>query len=169
MAETKKRGDMQTIFRRRWFLMVTGMWLLVFGRPGFTVGQAQTGSNPPLQIESLSSRPDMVSGGDALLRVRTSRAVALEQVKVALNGEDVTGKFKPESDTHSLMGLVENLREGKNQLIATAGTARTELSLVDYPLAGPILYRPQIHPFICNIDGFALYGLTQALDSNCST
>jgi hypothetical protein len=61
MAETKKRGDMQTIFRRGWFLMVTGMWLLVFGRLGFTVGQAQTGSNPPLQIESLSSRPDMVS------------------------------------------------------------------------------------------------------------
>src|SRR5262245_3113144 len=69
------------------------------------------------KIEVLSSRPYMVSGGDALVRVTVKRKdVRLGKVRIELNGINVTGAFHADAGARTLTGLVTGLREGKNQL-----------------------------------------------------
>ncbi len=46
------------------------------------------------RIEVLSGRPDMVAGGDALVRVTVRKQhVEASDMRVELNGADVTGAF----------------------------------------------------------------------------
>ena len=53
-----------------------------------SVGRAADG----LQLRVLSSRPDMVSGGDALVRVELLGATGAGDVKLTVNGADATAK-----------------------------------------------------------------------------
>ena len=64
----------------------------------------------------LSSRAELVSGGDALVRVETA---AREGVQVRLNDLDVTPSFQLSKDGSGLVGLVTGLRNGENELVAT--------------------------------------------------
>src|SRR5690606_12301042 len=65
------------------------------------VGCASTGALAPglaargngLEIRTLSSRPDLVSGGDALVEIRTADGVDLAAATVSLNGADVTDRL----------------------------------------------------------------------------
>src|SRR5205823_1558873 len=83
--------------------------------------QADTGG-----ITVLSSRPDLVSGGDALLAVNGDGLITL-------NGADVTAAFKPVSGGKRI-GLVEGLKLGAN--ILKAGDA--SLTLTNHPISGPV-------------------------------
>ena len=47
-----------------------------------------------LEIRTLSSRPDMVSGGDALVEVKAPAGAQLSQLTLTLNGKDVTSRLK---------------------------------------------------------------------------
>jgi len=47
-----------------------------------------------IQLRVLSSRPDMVSGGDALVRVDLPAGMAARDVKLTVNGTDATAKLK---------------------------------------------------------------------------
>ena len=66
-----------------------------------------------IDVTVLSSRPDQVSGGDALVRVDAPRGL-LDKLAVLRNGEDVTAAFTRDGD--GLQGLVEGLRDGENTL-----------------------------------------------------
>jgi hypothetical protein len=114
-----------------------------------------------LSLRTLSSRPDMVSGGDALVEVRG----AAKGVKLTLNGKDVSGDLRLDPASHSLRGLVKGLEVGKNTLTAIAGGAKTSLTLTDYPVAGPILSGPHISPYECRTEES---GLGKPLDADCS-
>jgi len=52
-----------------------------------------SGGVHPVGISVLSSRPDLVTGGDALVRVTVPGSAGLDQVSVTLNGQDVTAAF----------------------------------------------------------------------------
>jgi len=59
------------------------------------------------RIEVLSSKPYMVSGGDALVRVTVKdRDVSLRKVRIELNGANVTGAFVADASARTLTGLV---------------------------------------------------------------
>ena len=60
-------------------------------------------------IETLSSAPDQVSGGDVLVRIHVPGKRPLERLRVFRNEEDVTDAFTPEPGRHSLVGLVDGL------------------------------------------------------------
>jgi hypothetical protein len=80
-----------------------------------------------IAIRALSTKPDMVSGGDVLIGVEGD-ARALEGLSVSLNGADVTPKFK--SDGGRLVGLVDGLKPGPNTVEVRGkrgATARTSL------------------------------------------
>jgi hypothetical protein len=114
-----------------------------------------------LSIQALSSRPDMVSGGDALIEVRgATRGVAL-----TLNGKDVSGDLKLDPTSHTLRGVVSGLALGRNTLAAKAGAASASLTLTNYPIAGPILSGPHIQPYECRTEES---GLGKPLDADCS-
>ncbi len=119
------------------------------------VAQAQPPSRQQFALSVLSSRPDQVSGGDALVRVDVPHTVPLHQVTVLRNGEDVTAAFAPAADGRALEGLVEGFDVGDNELVAqTNGRGRgrpdpARLEIVNHPIEGPIFSGPHQQPFVC--------------------
>lgn len=132
---------------------------LVMGALGLLT--ACGGVGPAYEVDVVSSKPYLVSGGDALVRVH-----APDGTTITLNGVDISDSFRPAYGT--LLGLVEGLAEGANTL--TVGT--TELELTNYPAAGPMISGPHEEPFICGVAeaNVALTGesLGEPLDEDCS-
>ncbi|MDH3319984.1 MAG: DUF6351 family protein, partial [Betaproteobacteria bacterium] len=107
------------------------------------------------RIEVLSSRPDMIAGGDALVRVTVRKKhVKLSDVRVELNGADVTGAFTADPAAGTLTGLVTGMRLGRNELEVDAkgkgkGRADADIKLTNYPIEGPIISGPHEQPYVC--------------------
>lgn len=150
--------------------------------PPASPGVGSNGGTPPsttpaaFEIKTLSSYPDMVSGGDTLLQVRAPEGMALDKVRVSLNGKNVTSQLRTRDEgARTLRGLVTGLTEdagsatGSSNLVVAVNvddaTQRTELKLVNFPIAGPILSGPHISPYECRT---VQNGLGAALDDNCS-
>ena len=131
--------------------------------PGTFVSAQRTSSN--IVITTLSSRPDMVSGGDALIEVRRGAAAQSARVVVTLNGNVVTNAFRVDTERGALVGLVEGLRNGANTITASAGGHRAQLQITNYPITGPIVSGPHLTPFMCRTEEA---GLGPPQDANCS-
>ncbi|HUE87039.1 MAG TPA: DUF6351 family protein [Vicinamibacterales bacterium] len=110
-------------------------------------------------ISVLSSRPDMVSGGNALIQV----APAAASIKVLVNGQDATAAFR--GDGPRLVGLVEQLRDGTNVIEARRGTRTARLEITNHPITGPIVSGEHLTPFVCRT---LESGLGEPLDEHCS-
>jgi hypothetical protein len=132
------------------------------------VGHAADG----FQIRVLSSRPEMVTGGDALVRVELPAGVSPSDVKLTVNGIDATSKLKSDASGRSLTGLVTGLGLGPNTLTASATRkSSAKLSVVNHPITGPLFSGPQEQPFVCMTDKFKLQAgatLGPPLDAHCS-
>ena len=99
-------------------------------------------AKPALEILTLSTRPDTVSGGDVLVQINVPGNVPLNSVTVNLNGLDVSAAFRPGQAPGSLVGLVEGLALGENTLRAKAkGAGDAKLEVVNHPITGPDLLR----------------------------
>lgn len=128
-------------------------------------------------IEVLSGRPDMISGGDALVRVTVKKKhVSVSDVRIELNNADVTGAFTANAAARTLTGLVTGLRLGENRLEVDGKRhgrgSEAELKLVNFPIEGPVFSGPHEQPFRCDTQNFNLPGgagnLGAPLDENCS-
>ena len=128
-----------------------------------------------LRISTLSTKPDLVSGGDVLVKVDVPRNVSLQSVRVELNGRNISTAFRADAAGRSLTGLVTGLKLGKNSLEASVRDhGRLErLVLTNHPITGPIFSGPQQQPFICQTQSFTLPvtggTLGPPLDADCST
>ena len=133
-------------------------------------------ADPAVQVSVVSSRPDMVSGQDALIQVTLPPSVAPNKAKITVNGQDMSSAFHPSSSAGILLGLVTGLKTGDNAVQVfsngkTSGSPAATLTLKDYPITGPIFSGPQEHPFICQTKDFKLPDgtlLGDPLDDNCS-
>jgi hypothetical protein len=90
------------------------------------------------QIDVLSNRADLISGGDALVAVTPANA------KVTLNGNDITSEFANRPNGR-YEGLVTGLSLGSNTLSA----AGAEATIVNHPIGGPVIAGPQVQPWVC--------------------
>ena len=130
------------------------------------------GAADRLQLRVLSSRPEMVTGGDALVRVELPAGLPPSDVKLAVNGTDATGRLKADASGRSLTGLVTGLTLGSNTLSASAPRRTSaKLTVVNHPITGPVFSGPQEQPFVCMTDKFKLQSggtLGSPLDANCS-
>lgn len=124
-------------------------------------------SRAALEIRTLSSRPDLVSGGDTLVAIKAPAGTPADQLSVTLNGMDVTPRFTFDAASGEFRGLVEGLRPGPNRLMATTRKPRAEagLTVTNHAITGPILSGAHITPYEC---GTEASGLGPALDANCS-
>jgi Tannase-like family of unknown function (DUF6351) len=125
-----------------------------------------------LALTVLSSRPEVVSAGNALVRVRIPGDVPAGDVRVDRDGTNVTAGFRSVDGGRALEGLVTGLRTGRNVLTATASRARpARLALDDHPVTGPVFAGPHEQPFICDTAAFATVGggrLGPPVDADCS-
>jgi hypothetical protein len=108
-----------------------------------------TAAHPAPRIEVLSNRADLISGGDALVRVTAPRHVALKRVRVFAGRRNVTHSFD-RVERRRLQGLVRGLRVGRTPLVARVRRgAAAKLVVTNHPIGGPVLAGPQIKPWPC--------------------
>jgi hypothetical protein len=110
-----------------------------------------------LQIEVLSSRPEFVSAGNALVGVTVDDDIDPGDVTVSVGETDVTDAFAADpDDDQRLVGLVDGLDEGDNTLTAAAGDESSELTLTDHPAQGPLLTAEALPLAACTTELFGL-------------
>jgi hypothetical protein len=133
-------------------------------------------SSDKVEIAVLSGRPDMVSGGDALIRISAPASVATNKIAVKLNDQLVTTAFHPDPAGHALVGLVSGMKEGDNTLaVFTDGKGRAApaatLALKNFAVTGPIFAGPHEKPYLCQTKTFKMPDgttLGEPLDEDCS-
>jgi hypothetical protein len=124
-------------------------------------------SNGQFRIEVLSSAPDMVTGGDARIRVHIPQALR-DRAVLLLNGDAVTASLAPAGDG-VLEGVVSGMHLGENVLtVRPTGNGRApsgpaSLKVVNHPITGPVFSGPQQYPFVCKTERV---GLGQPLVDN---
>jgi len=125
-------------------------------------GRGRHHGSRDFRIEVLSGRPDMIAGDDALIRVTVKKKhVRLSDVRIKLNGANVTASFIPNHAARTLTGLVTGMRLGRNELEVDAkgkgkGRADADVTLVSHPFEGPILSGPHEQPYACATHQFNL-------------
>jgi uncharacterized tannase-like protein DUF6351 len=127
--------------------------LLVGGSLPSALGAASGG----LEITILSNRADLVSGGDALVRISAPATVAL-------NGQDVSSAFAVRPDGE-FEGLVTGLSEGANELTATTPDGGAKITITNHVKGGPVFAGPQVQPWACTTQD---NGLGAAQDAQCN-
>jgi hypothetical protein len=126
------------------------------------------------RIEVLSNRADLISGGDALVEVVLPSRVDPSNVRVDVDGRDVTAAFAVR-DNGRFYGVVEGLTIGRNLLTADvrpsvqsrapAGKSSAQLQITNHPIGGPVVSGPQIQPWVCTTEAA---GLGLAVDDQCN-
>ena len=123
-----------------------------------------------IRIEVLSGRPAMVAGGDALVRISVKKhRVGMGDVRVDLNGADITSAFAADSAARTLTGLVTGMHLGDNDLDVGAARkhrsrddddddrhGRAHIRLVNHPIQGPVFSGPHQQPYACATHQFNL-------------
>jgi len=117
-------------------------------------------SGQELNVEVLSSFPELVTGGDALVQISGASTAP----KVMINGRDVSAFFTADRNG-SLIGLVDGLVNGSNALVVSVGSNQETLTLTNYPINDTLFAGPQQTPFICENE---IHGLAAAIDESCS-
>ena len=125
-----------------------------------------------VSIETLSTKPWMVSGGDVLVEVKVIGDSSANALRVELNGTDVTQRFIDVSINRK-QALLNGLPEGDSTLTAfLSGTDDSaSLRITNYPLSGPLISGPHEEPFYCQSEEFKLVSgemLGASLDSECN-
>jgi hypothetical protein len=97
---------------------------------------------------------------------------ALSDTRISVNGLDVTGAFHSTASKSTLIGLMTGLRPGRNEIIVSRGNSVLgRMTLVNYPITGPVISGPHERPYVCDTERFRLPSgntLGAALDENCS-
>ncbi|MCW2682001.1 MAG: N-acetylmuramoyl-L-alanine amidase, partial [Frankiales bacterium] len=128
---------------RRLLPLVLALPLAVAVLPALPAASAPTGD---VRIEVLSGRGDLVTGGDALVRVVLPAGATSKGLRVDDDGRDVTAAFQGR-----LEGLVTGLSLGKNVLRAVLPDGRgARITLTNAPIGGPVFSGPQIQPWACS-------------------
>lgn len=130
------------------------------------ISQSAGPTNPgKIEINVLSSRYDLVSGGDALVEIKASEGAKASELKVWLNGRELVTPLKFDQPTNTLRGVVTGLDNGANWLQAKVPTGYSvSQALVNYPITGPILSGPHLSPYECRTEQS---GLGAPIDTNC--
>jgi hypothetical protein len=111
-----------------------------------------------LAIKVLSGRPDLLSGGDALVEVVLGRSVDPKSIEVHLGAQDVTDRFAIRSNGRFL-GLLTGIEPGVHQLTARASDGSDTTTVITmHSIGGPLIYAPQVMPWRCD---------SGALDPQC--
>ncbi len=116
-----------------------------------------------VSISVLSGRADLVSGDEALIKIRVSDRADAGPVEVTVDPErggqrPVTSAFRRRGNR--LIGLVEDLGLGRSVLRATLpNEAGARLVLINHPAGGPVFSGPQLQPWKCQ---------ATAVDAQCN-
>ena len=121
------------------------------------------GSAQAQTIRVISSRPDAVTGGDALIEVTAG-------ARLMVNGKDASAGLHADAARGKAWALVSGLKTGANTLSVASGGRTAKLTVINHPISGPVFSGPHQTPFICETETFVLPGggkLGLAADGDC--
>ena len=122
-------------------------------------GAVAPASAAPVELEVLSSRADLVSGGDALVRVELANSGDLGALQVDLGGRDVTEQFARRANGE-VEALLTGIPDERVTLTATVpGRYGAKIELTGHPNGGPLISGPQLQPWGCQ---------ASAVDAQCN-
>jgi hypothetical protein len=107
-----------------------------------------TGAAADPTINVISTRADLISGGQALVGVSLPQGTDPATVHVTLNAADITSSFAVRPSTQ-YEGLVTGLTLGANQLQVTIPGGGAQITLTNHPIGGPVFSGPQVQPWTC--------------------
>src|SRR5467141_1887767 len=123
---------------------------LALGASFLVAAQAGEDRRPSdFEIVTLSNRADLISGGDALVEVRVPKGVALNSVRLSLNGHDVTATFRADPTARVMRGVLTGMVPGRNDFLADSKGRRASLAITNHAIGGPVLLGSQTTPWIC--------------------
>ncbi|HEV7691925.1 MAG TPA: DUF6351 family protein [Hyphomonadaceae bacterium] len=139
---------------------------MALAAPVFAQAGPAAGSPGKIDVKVLSTKYNLVSGGDALVEVKASDGARASDLRVTLNGRTLVTPLKFDQASNSLKGVVTGLDDGGNWLQVSAPSGFTvSQPLINYPISGPILSGPHMTPYECRTEES---GLGAATDENCS-
>src|SRR4051794_3149076 len=89
----------------------------------------------PITVSVLSTRADLVSGGDALVRIGGVRSA--KGLRVTVRGKNRTKAFAKRSNG-TVTGLITRLKLGKSAIVASAGKRSAKLVVTNHSKGGPV-------------------------------
>jgi hypothetical protein len=116
---------------------------------GLTACSFDSSPPPAVQLQTVSTRADMVSGGDALIEVVLPAGTLAAGLRVQANGRDVSSAFTVGSDGR-ILGTVTGLAVGANTITANTDSAGpASLVVTNAPRQGPVISGALTTPFYC--------------------
>jgi hypothetical protein len=103
-------------------------------------------ANPSIQV--LSNRADLISAGDALVRIDLPKGVSPQSVRVSVGSRDVSGAFAVRPNGH-FEGILTDLADGANVVTARMAGNDARITIVNHPNGGPVFSGPQVKPWVC--------------------
>ncbi len=113
-----------------------------------------------ISIDVLSSKPQLVTGGDALVKISGASAAP----SVTVGGKDMSAAFKKDAGG-AWVGLVDGLHDGDNALVAKAGADQATVTLVNHGINDALFSGPQQKPWVCENEAWKL---EPAKDTSCA-
>ncbi|MCW2971687.1 MAG: hypothetical protein JWO23_2814, partial [Solirubrobacterales bacterium] len=139
-------------------------WSVALAASALVFLAAQSTAGAAVRIETLSNRADLISGGDALVRVALAKGTQPSEVKVLVGARDVTSAFAVRANG-DYEGTLGQLNVGDNVVKAVLPNGSgAQLTLTDHPIGGPVFSGPQIEPWVC---GTEAAGLGPPTDAQC--
>jgi hypothetical protein len=157
------------------------------GNGGFVPADTPTPPPPtPFTVAPLSTAPNLISGGDTRVRINLPDGVSASNVRVTLNGNDVTDQLSLDEGGATMSGLITGLCEnpavnlpvpenakGCDNTLEVSNTAvaaqKTSITLTNFPITGPVLSGPHLMPYECRLTQNNLTPVDPAnADGNCS-
>lgn len=129
----------------------------------FALTLASPADAAQLALRLLSSAPDKVAGGDALVELTGSAGAGATTLLV--NGAPAHQVRQDTGPRGERILLIDGLKPGRNVISARSGPAHVSLTVVNHPLSGPILPGTAIPLLSCMTQES---GLGAATDADCS-
>ncbi len=100
-------------------------------------------------VSTVSTRPEMVTGGDVLISAQSESVDS-----VAVDGEEVDVEFTSTDGVST--GLVTGLAEGESSIEVHADDETGTLDVINHPSNGPVFSGERIAMTVCTTDRFGL-------------
>lgn len=91
-----------------------------------------------LELRTISTRADTVTGGDVLVGVRVTDGTSLDRLVLQRDGVDVSAAVRTAPDGEGVVALVGGV-DRFARITASLGRDRAELVVVNHPASGPLL------------------------------
>ncbi|MBK5232694.1 MAG: hypothetical protein JJE13_06900 [Thermoleophilia bacterium] len=122
----------------------------------FVIGTQQASASGEVELDVVSSRADMASGGSSLVQAVVPPSGDSAALTVALDGNDVTPNFQAVPGNERKLRALLDLSGGGTVTATLPGHTTAKLLIVDHSVNGPILSGVRQTPFVCETPGGAI-------------